>query len=66
MRKMRCRECGGRGHDFMQTCPDCNGTGAAPTEENALGQCHRCYGDGEIQVDECNRCLGTGAAQPDQ
>lgn len=40
-------------------CSDCNGTGYAPTEDNAFGQCHTCYGEG-VAVQTCFKCQGSG------
>lgn len=31
------------------TCPNCNGTGYDPNEDNCFAQCHTCYGEGEIE-----------------
>lgn len=46
-------------------CQDCNGTGYDPTEDNAFGQCHTCYGEGTA-VQECFNCRGLGVIYQDE
>ncbi|WP_376698470.1 zinc finger domain-containing protein [Burkholderia stagnalis] len=55
-----CATCHGRGTDVDATCPECQGTGYDPNEENPFAQCHRCYGEGEVILDVCPDCGGTG------
>lgn len=65
MKKLRGVLCRGRGGDFSIACPDCNGSGYARSDEKPFGQCHTCYGEGEVQVDECSRCFGVGLEPKD-
>lgn len=55
-----CSVCHGRGSDVDAACPDCQGTGYDPNEDNPFAQCHRCYGEGEVVLDVCPACGGTG------
>lgn len=60
MRKMRCTLCLGRDGNFSMTCPDCHGSGYDRSDDKPFGQCHRCYGEGDVEVDQCPLCLGSG------
>lgn len=60
MTRSVCSVCGGRGRNVVIDCPDCEGTGMCPNDENPYGQCHTCYGEGEIEEDECSWCGGDG------
>ncbi len=65
-KKPACRCCHGRGDDVDITCPNCEGTGYDPNEDNAFAQCHSCAGDGTVNVDVCPRCGGDGDEPDDR
>jgi len=58
--KIACSLCHGRGGDVEINCPNCNGSGYDPNEDNPFAQCHSCYGDGTVQADVCPNCSGEG------
>lgn len=63
--KSPCATCHGRGTDVTVSCPQCEGTGFDPNEENPFAQCHECYGEGEVHLDTCPHCSGA-ESQDDQ
>lgn len=63
MSEIICPVCCGDG-EVEYGCRDCNGTGYDPTEDNAFGQCHTCYGEGTA-VQECFKCCGSGVIYQD-
>lgn len=63
MSEIVCPVCRGHG-EVEYDCRDCNGTGYDPTEDNAFGQCHTCYGEGTA-VQECFKCRGAGVIYQD-
>lgn len=61
-----CGACHGRGTDVEITCPDCNGTGCDPNEDNAFAQCHTCYDEGTVLAYECPNCNDEGTVERDR
>jgi molecular chaperone DnaJ len=61
-RKVRCKECDGRGADLIQ-CPECNGLGFTRTKIEAGHQvrieerpCNKCSGRGYEEQNKCPQC----------
>lgn len=59
MSEATCPVCCGLG-EAEYDCRNCDTTGYDPTEDNAFGQCHNCYGEKET-VQECFNCGRIGA-----
>lgn len=66
-RKVRCKECNGKGGSGKMKCPYCHGTGFIVTTKNINGNiiqttttCPHCNGIGFKFENNCKECNGTG------
>ena len=68
-----CGECDGHGGKNINTCPDCNGSGAmVEVIQTPIGRfqnvttCYNCDGSGDTYKDICTKCGGMGTQKVDE